>query len=180
MEEVVGFSNMHLLRVLSFVSRIGRSLSSDGMKWKWPLRREEQPEFGFVYVNQDGSARELSANERAYLSTDFAGADGGRPYIKSNYDERDGWGSLSGFLERRSLPDHFKVEPVNPDYDKLVKQLQTDPLALNRAAGDIIVANADGSVTCTPNPDIPHRERFERSRNYRLAEQRRREDLAKT
>ena len=70
----------------------------------------------FVYVNQDGTVRELSIDEREYLSTEFSGGDGGRPYTKSNYKDRDGWGSMSGFFWRRKLPPNIVVEPVNPDY----------------------------------------------------------------
>jgi hypothetical protein len=70
----------------------------------------------YVYVNQDGTARELSADERQYLAQDFHPADGARPYIKYNYNTRDGWGSLSGFILRRHLPSSVHVKPVNPNY----------------------------------------------------------------
>ena len=70
----------------------------------------------FIYVNQDGTARELSLDERDYLLKDFAGADGARPYIKNSYTAVDGWGSLSGFLRQRDLPSSITVMPVNPDY----------------------------------------------------------------
>jgi hypothetical protein len=69
--------------------------------WKWGPRRPQEPGFKFVYVNQDGSVRELSPEERGYLSEEFPGEDGGRPYIKWSYESRDGWGSKSGFIERR-------------------------------------------------------------------------------
>jgi hypothetical protein len=72
--------------------------------------------FEFVYVNQDGTARELSLDERDYVSDRFHPGDSGRPYIKSSYRSRDGWGSLSGFLPRRKLPSSIGVMPVNPDY----------------------------------------------------------------
>lgn len=140
---------------------------------------EHQPEFDYVYVNQDGSARELSPRERTYLSTEFSGGDGGRPYIKATYDSRDGWGSLSGFLARRSVPANLTVEPVRPDYDPLEHEGASILLGQARAAGDVIVENADGSVTCTPNPRMSHRDRFELSRRYWLDEQRRREESAK-
>lgn len=72
--------------------------------------------FEFVYVNQDGTARELSSDERDYLSTDFLPNDGARPYIKRSYAALDGWGSMSGFLRRRKLPPSVAVKPVNPNY----------------------------------------------------------------
>ena len=45
-----------------------------------------------LYVEVDGTARELHADERAYLETDFEGGDGARPYVKSKYEQRDGSG----------------------------------------------------------------------------------------
>jgi|GEM_PF-3562713 len=70
----------------------------------------------FVYVNQDGTARELSPDERDYLATEFSPGDSGRPYIKGTYNDRDGWGSISGFLLRRRLPPSITVKPVNPNF----------------------------------------------------------------
>jgi hypothetical protein len=142
-------------------------------------RRGKEPGFEFVYVNQDGTVRELSPREKEYLSEKFSGGDGGRPYIKSSYESADGWGSRSGFIERRRVPASAAIAPVNPDYDALEAKLGQDLLGANRAAGDIIETNADGSITCKPNPNISREERFERSRRHQLAEQRRRESLAK-
>jgi hypothetical protein len=130
-------------------------------------------------VNQDGSVRELSSEEQRYLSTPFSGGDSGRPYIKTSYRSRDGWRSQSGFLPRSSVPWRMVILPVHPDYDAAVKALQDDFLGSYRAAGDLVVTNADGSITCSPNPDIPRRRRFELSRQYHLAQQRRREALAR-
>ena len=140
-------------------------------------------EFQFVYVNQDGSVRELSPNEQIYLSTKFQGGDGGRPYIKANYKSSDGWGSQSGFIERRHVPKHIEIAKVNPNYDAAVKGLEEDYFKLmveaQRAAGDIITVNPDGSVTSKPNPDIPPGKRFEIIKAHQLTQQQRREDLAK-
>jgi hypothetical protein len=134
--------------------------------------------FEFVYVNQDGSVRELSPAEQTYLSEEFSGGDSGRPYIKSSYKSRDGWGSMSGFIARRSVPARITILPVHPDYDAREKELGFDMLGSHRAAGDIIQTNADGSVSCTPNPNISHAERFELSRRWHLEDQRQREMLA--
>lgn len=141
-------------------------------------RRSKEPGFKFVYVNQDGSARELSPGEQAYLSEEFSGGDGGRPYIKSNYESRNGWGSLSGFIERRKVPARVKILPVHPDFDAREKELGFDILDSHRAAGDIIETHADGTVSCIPNPQISRTERFELMRGWQLAHQRRRERLA--
>jgi len=158
---------------------IGAVASFVGIVWRLRRRSGREAGFRFVHVNQDGSVRELSPSECAYLSTEFSGADGGRPYIKTRYESRDGWGSLSGFIERRRVPSRIVIEPVHPDYDALEKQLRFDVLGVHRAAGDVIVTNADGSTTCTPNPQISREARFELSRRHHLEEQRAREALAK-
>lgn len=147
--------------------------------WKLRPRRAAETGFKFVYVNLDGSARELSPAEQAYLSEEFSGGDGGRPYIKISYESRDGWGALSGYIERRRVPSRIKISPVHPGYDDAVKAIAEDFVDMQRAAGDIIVKNPDGSITCTPNPDLSHAERFARARKHQLEQQLRREELAK-
>ena len=137
-----------------------------------------EPNFEFVYMNQDSSVRELSPAEQTYLSKEFSGGDSGRPYVKSSCKSRDGWGSLSGFIERGKVPAQIKISPVHPDFDARVKELGFDMLDSHRAAGDIIETNADGSVSCSPNPQISSAERFELMRNWHLAHQRERERLA--
>jgi hypothetical protein len=150
-----------------------------GVVWMFGPRRRNEPGFKFVYVNHDGSVRDLSPGEQAYLSEQFSAGDSGRPYIKSRYKSADGWGSQSGFIERRRVPSRITILPVHPNYDVLEKELGHDMLGSLRAAGDIIETNDDGSITCTPDPSISRKERFERSRAHVLAEQRRREALAK-
>ena len=148
----------------------------------WRSRPRRKPELGFefVYVNQDGSARETSPEERAYLSEDFDGGDSGRPYIKTSYESRDGWGSQSGFIRRRLVPASIPIVPVHPDFDRLEKQYgYDDVLALHHAAGDIVVTNEDGSITAKPNPAVSRKDAFERMRAHRLADQKCREALAK-
>ena len=60
--------------------------------------------YPYVYINADGTARELHPDERAWLETEYKGGDGARPYIKDSYDERNGWGERNGYLRRASLP----------------------------------------------------------------------------
>ena len=60
--------------------------------------------YPYIYVNADGTARELHAEERAYLETEFKGGDGAAPSIKDSYEERNGWGELNGYLARAALP----------------------------------------------------------------------------
>ena len=62
----------------------------------------------FVYVEDDGSVRELTAEEAEYLATPSHPADGGRPYIKSRYKARTPGGALGGFLRRSDVPTHLR------------------------------------------------------------------------
>ncbi len=147
--------------------------------WNYRPRRGHEAGIQFVYVNQDGSLREVSPGEQAYLSEEFSGGDSGRPYIKSVYESTDGWGSQSGFIERRCVPVRIRIFPVHPDYDQREKALGFDWLDSSRAVGDILQKNPDGSITCIPNPSLSTKERFELSRKYALEDQRRREALAR-
>ncbi len=63
----------------------------------------------FVFVNADGTVREVSADEREYLQTPFAGSDGARPYIKTEFLQKDGWGSIAGFCFRSAVPNNVPV-----------------------------------------------------------------------
>ena len=74
-------------------------------------RRATEAGFRYVYVNLDGSARELTSEEREYLSETFSGGDGGRPYIKFRYESLTPDGRMSGFLERRQLPARIGIQP---------------------------------------------------------------------
>jgi predicted metal-dependent hydrolase len=58
----------------------------------------------FVWVNDDGSVRELTPDERDYLNTEFHPNDGARPYIKDRYRDRTPDGRLGGFLLRKRVP----------------------------------------------------------------------------
>ena len=133
----------------------------------------------FVYVNQDGSVRELSNDEREYLSQEFSGGDGGRPYVKASYESKDGWGSISGFLPRKSLPRQIVVEPVNPEFVAQEIDAVSQLIEDSKHVGDIVTKNPDGSIECSPNPTIPRSKRFEILRELQLERQREREKLAR-
>jgi hypothetical protein len=147
--------------------------------WMLRPRRPSEPGFPFVLVRQDGTVRELSAEERNYLSETFAPGDSGRPYVKMVYEGRDLWGSQSGFIRRRDVPARLVIEPVHPDYDARMRERPIDPLAANREVGDILTTNADGSILCTPNPALSRLERFTLLRRHHMAEERAREALAR-
>lgn len=151
-----------------------------GLVWKFGPRRGKESGFKYVYVNQDGSVRELSPDEQNYLSKEFSGGDSGRPSVKFSY-EGSGvvWGSQSGFLERRRVPRRLTIRTINPNYDQMKKGLEIDILGSHRAAGDLIETQEDGSVLCTPNPNISQKKRLKLIRKYEMAEQQRREAMAK-
>ena len=67
-------------------------------------RRPEEAGFEYVYIEDDGSAREVTEVERRRLTTEYAQGDSRRPYIKLRYESRDAEGRRRGFLRRRQLP----------------------------------------------------------------------------
>jgi hypothetical protein len=84
--------------------------------WSY-LRRNRRPRgsgFRYIYVNADGSARELTTDEQEYLNTPFDGGDGARPYIKFRYESLTPDGRIVGYLERRQLPARIKIQPPPP------------------------------------------------------------------
>lgn len=71
----------------------------------------------YVFVEDDGSARELTPDEKEFLATGFLPGDSGRPYIKGYYRQRAPFGHLSGFLARSDLPRRIVVRPAPSDSD---------------------------------------------------------------
>jgi hypothetical protein len=102
--------------------------------------------YPYIYVNADGTARELHADERRYLETEFKGGDGAMPYIKSRYDERNGWDELSGYMERALLPPDIAIH-VAPAENQNRPLSQKEYIAWLRGKGVEVVENSDGSVS---------------------------------
>jgi hypothetical protein len=98
-----------------WIATIGSILVAVIVWWGiWSARTRKEKANGsyalrFVYVEEDGSARELSADEREHLNTEFEGADGNRPYVKCRYRELAPDGKISGYLSRRRLPGSIHV-----------------------------------------------------------------------
>ena len=102
--------------------------------------------YRYVHVEADGSARELHPDERAYLEQEFRGGDGAAPYIKSAHEELNGWGDLSGYLERSRLPQNLAVAGA-PQENPNRPLNRADYIASLRSRGMDVVENSDGSFT---------------------------------
>jgi hypothetical protein len=74
-----------------------------------------KPSEVLVWINADGSARELADAEKKYVDTEFSPFDGARPYIKSHHAQRNGWGELSGYLQRKEVPDGVPIDLAPSD-----------------------------------------------------------------
>lgn len=72
-------------------------------------RRPAEPGFEWVYIEDDGSAREVTEAEGKRLTTDYPAGDSRRPYVKLRYESRDDQGRRRGFLRRRQLPPDVPV-----------------------------------------------------------------------
>jgi hypothetical protein len=75
-----------------------------------PEGDESAPSSKYVYVDDDGSARELDTQEREYLTAEFPGGDGGRPYVKLRYESLTPDGRIRGYLRRRQLPKRVAIK----------------------------------------------------------------------
>ena len=82
-----------------------------------PAARAAVPNAGevLVYIEHDGSARALTEAEKRYVETEFSPLDGARPYIKSEYGERNAWGELRGYVHRERVPDGIPIGPTPPE-----------------------------------------------------------------
>jgi hypothetical protein len=108
--------------------------------------------YPYVYVNADGSARELHPDERDYLETRFRPGDGNRPYVKRDYSQKNGWGEVTGFIERAHLPKDtvIHVAPAENPSGPLTK---ADQIRLLRDQGWVVTENPDGTFTAhKPKP----------------------------
>ena len=106
-----------------------------------------QTPYPYVFVNEDGSVRELHPTERKYLETPFLPYDGGRPYIKKNYESTNGWKSRRGFCLRSKIPDGLLIADApndnpNPPMSKaeLIESLR------KKMSGFEITEQPDGTV----------------------------------
>ena len=106
--------------------------------------------YRYVYVNAEGTARELHSNERQYLETEFIHGDGAAPYVKDSYAERNGWGEIRGFLERSKLPGGTPVQEA-PKEDPSRRLSAAEYAEWLLGKGVTITENRDGS-SAVPKP----------------------------
>lgn len=102
--------------------------------------------YPYVYVNADGSARELHPNERDYLETRFQTGDGNTPYVKRNYSQRNGWGDVTGFLKRSHLPMEIVIQAA-PAENPSKPLTRSEEIRFLRDKGLVVTENPDGTFT---------------------------------
>lgn len=102
--------------------------------------------YPYVYVNVDGGARELHTDECDYLETPFSPVDGARPYVKSSYSQKNGWGEISGFLKRSELPSEIVIQAA-PSESPSKPLTKSDQIQFLRSKGLIVTENPDGTFT---------------------------------
>jgi hypothetical protein len=73
-----------------------------------PLETKKE-EFEYVYVENDGTVRELDNEEIEYLKTEFKPSDGARPYIKRSYNQLTPSNKILGFILRNKVPNDIKI-----------------------------------------------------------------------
>ena len=108
--------------------------------------------YPYVYINSDGTARELHADECAWLETEYTLGDGAAPHVKDSYEERNGWGELNGYLKRAALPAGMPVADA-PAENPRRPMSRADTIAWLRGKGVEVTENDDGSLTMHGLPD---------------------------
>jgi hypothetical protein len=105
--------------------------------------------YPYVYVNDDGTVRELHQSECTYLETPFHPFDGAQPYIKSSYDKKDGRGSIGGFCLRSKIPSNADIleAPLEDPSELSRKMFLEKQIKSAKEKGFEIVENTDGTIT---------------------------------
>lgn len=107
-----------------------------------------QKPYPYVFVNNDGSVRELHSEERKFLETPFSPFDGARPYIKLDFDSRDGWKSVQGFCLRSKIPNGVAIADA-PSDNPMPRMSKGDIIESLRkkASGFDVTEQPDGTAT---------------------------------
>lgn len=81
--------------------------------------KSKKEKFEFVYVEKDGTVRELDNDEIKYLETEFEPSDGARPYMKSSYDQLTPDKKVLGFLHRSKVPKGMEIINTDLRYEEM-------------------------------------------------------------
>lgn len=98
--------------ILSFLGVIAIVALVVYLKYFIHLRPKESG-FKYVYVQEDGTVRELDEEDVEYLKTEFSPNDGARPYIKISYNQLTPDKKISGFIQRNRVPKKIKIKPFH-------------------------------------------------------------------
>jgi hypothetical protein len=88
------------------LQRTRRGVAVSGMN-EWPLvsaSEAKQTPYPYVLVEDNGTYRELTQEDKDYLEEPFSPADSGRPYVKHSLYQRTPDGLIGGYLKRSKLP----------------------------------------------------------------------------
>ena len=77
-----------------------------------PIRMGRASTFDYVYIDDDGNARELNAAEDEYIVTALFPNDDADLFIKPRYESLTHDGRLRGYVRRRQLPPGVPVAPA--------------------------------------------------------------------
>lgn len=80
--------------------------------------------YPYIYINHDGTFRELTREECQYLETKFHPNDGSRPYVKRYYGDKTPDGRLHDFLLRKKYQE-FQITGISkkPLLDRILDLL---------------------------------------------------------
>ena len=80
-----------------------------------PTRGWRESVFDYVYVDDNGNARELNAEEDDHVTTVLFPDDEVQFYIKPRYESLSSDGRFRGYLRRNQLPRNAYVHPSPSD-----------------------------------------------------------------
>ena len=74
--------------------------------------------YPYVFVEENGTVRELHFRERMFFETPMEPTDGSMPYIKKFYNYRNSFGIFSGYCLRTKIPSHLTIQ-MAPEKDPI-------------------------------------------------------------
>jgi len=113
-----------------------------------PQNKAKSIPYPIVFVEDDGTVRELHQSERAYLETPFDPTDGARPYVKDSYEKKDGWGSTEGFCYRSKIPSKISIgeAPLEDPSENTKERFLAKQIKFAKENGFEIIEEADGRI----------------------------------